>query len=101
MSEDVEFCAILTIRYLNPMLMGSAHDWVAQNMPSEMPQGFLRSRSFHIAPDRGMTILWFDKQKNLDAAFPFLKSFQQEIAKRFEANCNAQKGITSPELNAG
>jgi hypothetical protein len=48
-----------------------------------------------------MTILWFDNQKNLDAAFSFLKSFQQEIAKRFEANCNAQKGITSPELNAG
>ena len=101
MSEDAESCAILTIRYLNLMLMGSAHDWVAQNMPSEMPQGFLRSRSFHIAPDRGMTILWFDNQKNLDAAFPFLKSFQQEIAKRFEANCNAENGITSPELNAG
>jgi hypothetical protein len=44
MSEDAEFCAILTIRYLNLMLMGSTHDWVAQNMPSEMPRGFLRSR---------------------------------------------------------
>ena len=44
MSEDAEFCAILTIRYLNLMLMGSAHERVAQNMPSEMPRGVLRSR---------------------------------------------------------
>lgn len=81
--------------------MGSAHDWVAANQPEQMPQGFQRMRSFHIAPDRGMTIIWFDTQKNLEAAFPFLKSFQNEIATRFEAYCNAEKAITSPELDIG
>ena len=100
MSQNVEFCAILSIRYLNPALMGSAHDWVAQNMP-ELPEGVLRMRSFHIAPDRGMSIIWFSEQKFLDAAFPLLKQFQQAIADRFEAKCVAQKGIASPELDMG
>ncbi len=100
MSATVEFCAILNIRYLNPMLMGSAHDWVADNMP-EMPAGIIRMRSFHVAPDRGMSIMWFDSQDHLNQAFDALKQFQQEIAKRFEAKCEAHKAITSPELDFG
>ena len=58
-------------------------------------------RSFHIAPDRGMSIIWFREQIFLDEAFPKLKEFQQAIANRFEAKCEAQKGITSPELDMG
>ena len=101
MSENIEFCAFLSIRYLNPLLMGSAHDWAEQNMPKEMPDGIIRIRNFHIAPDRGMTILWFDTQEHLDAAFPFMKEFQQQLAQRFEARIEAQKGITSPEMDFG
>jgi hypothetical protein len=101
MSHNIEFCAFLSIRYLNPLLMGSAHDWIDDNMPEEMPKGIIRIRNFHIAPDRGMTILWFDTQENLDAAFPFLKAFQQQIAERFEARVEAQKGITSPDSDFG
>lgn len=100
MSQGPEFCAFLSIRYLNPLLMGSAHDWVADNMPP-MPEGVIRMRSFHIAPDRGMSIIWFDSHDHLDAAFPHLKAFQQQIAERFEARCEAQKGITSPEIDFG
>ena len=95
MPANVEFCAILTIRYLKPSLMGSAHDWVSENMP-QLPSGVIRMRSFHIAPDRGMSIIWFKEQIFLDEAFPKLKEFQQAIADRFEAKCQAQKGITSP-----
>ncbi len=39
----------------------------------ELPWGLIRMRSFHMAPDRGMTIMWFNNQKNLDEAFPGLK----------------------------
>ncbi len=101
MAAEVEFCAILTIRYKNPLLMGSAHDWVSENQPAEMPKGCKKMRSFHIAPDRGMTIIWFDTKDNLEAAFPFLKSFQNELATRFEAYCNSEKAITSPDLDVG
>ena len=48
--------------------MGPAHDWVAANMP-ELPRGLIRMRSFHMAPDRGMTIMWFNNQKNLIMRF--------------------------------
>ena len=101
MSPNVEFCAFLSIRYLNPLLMGPAHDWVDDNLPEQLPEGLIRMRNFHIAPDRGMTIAWFDTQEHLDAAFPFMKAFQQQIADRFEARVEAQKGITSPESDYG
>ena len=100
MADDVEFCAFLTTRYLNSKLMGPAHDWVADNMP-ELPRGVIRMRSFHMAPDRGMTIIWFNSQKNLDAAFPGLKEFQKVLASRFEARCDEQKAITSKEFDFG
>ena len=62
MTEGIEFCAFLTTRYLNSKLMGPAQDWVAANMP-ELHWGLTRMRSFHVAPDRDMTIMWFNNQK--------------------------------------
>ena len=58
-------------------------------------------RSFHVAPDRGMSIRWFEKQEDLDAAFPMVKQVMNDIAQRFEARADVQKGITSPELEFG
>ena len=58
-------------------------------------------RSFHIAPDRGMSIIWFDSQDHLDAAFPHLKAFQQQIAERFEARCEAQKASPARKWISG
>ena len=60
-----------------------------------------RMRNFHISPDRGMTIIWFNKQKHLDAAFPPMTAFQQQIAERVEGRVEALKGITSPESDFG
>ena len=54
-----------------------------------------------MAPDRGITIMWFNNQKNLDNAFTGLKEFQKALASRFEARCDAQKGITSKEFDFG
>ena len=34
-TDDVEFVAILTLRYMEPHLMGLAHDWVEQNAPTD------------------------------------------------------------------
>ena len=100
MTEGVEFSAFLTTRYLNSKLMGPAHGWVAANMP-ELPRGLIRMRSFHMASDRGMTIMWFNNQKNLDEGFPRLKEFQKALASRFEVRCDAQKGIPSSEFDFG
>ena len=77
--------------------MGSAHDWIGQNIAID---GVVRMRSFHIAPDRGMTIIWFDSQEHLDAAFPHMKAFQQQIASGSRPGPR-QKGITSPDGDYG
>lgn len=100
MSKAVEFVIIMSMRYMNPSLMGLAHDWAEKNTPNEVP-GCHRMRSFHIAPDRGMSILWFNDQKDLDAAFPMVKEVMNDLAQRFEARAEIQKGITSPELEYG
>ena len=58
-------------------------------------------RNFHIAPDCGLPIVWFDTQETLDAAIPFFKGMQQQIAERFEARVELQKGIPSLDLDFG
>jgi hypothetical protein len=40
-------------------------------------------------------------QKKLDNAFPPLKESQKALSSRFEANCDAQKGVTSKEFDFG
>ena len=100
MEKTTQFCAILSIRYLNAHLMGPAHDWAAQNL-TDMPDGVSAVRSFHVAPDRGLTIVWFDTQEQLDADYSGLVEFQNEIAKRFEAKTESRKGITSSEYDFG
>ena len=44
------------------------------------PKGLIAMRSFHIAPDRGMSLCYFDTNENLNAAFPSMKEFQQKVA---------------------
>ena len=98
-SNQLYFCAVMSFRYLNPKLMGPAHDFVENNAPKKMPKGFVSSRSFHIAPDKGMAIMWFESQNDLDNAFPMLKDFQKKIAEMFDAKVSAEKAITSPSLD--
>ncbi len=98
-SNELYFCSILSIRYLNPKLMGPAHDFVEHNVPKDMPKGFVASRSFHIAPDRGMSIMWFETQQDLDNAIPFLKDFQNKLAEMFDGKAYIEKAITSPSLD--
>ena len=42
---------------------------IESTFPKDMPKGFVASRSFHIAPDRGMSIMWFETQQDLDINF--------------------------------
>ena len=58
-------------------------------------------RSFHIAPDRGMSIIWFKSQEALDAQLPMIKEFQNILAEKFHARAETQKGLTSPNLQFG
>ena len=97
---DNEFVIIMSIRYMKPSLMAPAHDWAEKNVPKDVP-GAHRHRSFHIAPDRGMSILYFKEKANLDAAFPMVKDVLNGMAERFDAKVESQKGITSPGMDWG
>ena len=100
MNKPVKFCAILTMRYTNKSLMHSAHDYIDRHMPPQ-PKGLIAMRSFHIAPDRGMSICYFDTNENLNNAFKSLKEFQQNVAGKFEAKADAQIAITSSQSDFG
>jgi hypothetical protein len=100
MNNDVKFCAILTMRYINKSLMQSCHDYIDAHMPPP-PKGLIAMRSFHISPDRGMSIFYFDTNENLNAAFPSMKEFQQNVAAKFDAKADAQKAITSSQSDFG
>ena len=100
MISDVKFCAILTMRYMNKSLMQSCHDCIASHMPPRL-KGLITMRSFHKAPDRGVSLCYFDTNKNLNAAFPSMKEFQHRVAAKFEAKADAQKAITSSESDFG
>ena len=54
--------------------MGLAHQWSEETTPGEVP-GSHRIRPFHIAFDRGQTIMWFKKQEDLDAV---IAQFERE-----------------------
>lgn len=80
--------------------MQSCHDYIDAHMPPP-PKGLIAMRSFHISPDRGMSIFYFDTNKNLNAAFPSMKEFQQNVAAKFDAKADAQKAITSSKSDFG
>jgi hypothetical protein len=63
--------------------------------------GLIAMRSFHIAPSRGLSLCYFDTNKNLNAAYPSMKEFQQNGAAKFEAEADAQKAITSSQSDFG
>ena len=100
MTSDVKFCAILTMRYMNKSLMQSCHDYIASQMPPPS-KGLIAIRSCHIAPDRGMSVCYFDTNENLNAAFPSMKESQQSVAAKFEAETDAQKAVTSSQSDFG
>ena len=48
-----------------------------------------------------MSLCYFDTNENLNAAFPSMKEFQQNVAAKFEAKADAQKAITSSQSDFG
>ena len=85
---------------MNKSLMQSCHDYIASQMPPPS-KGLIAIRSCHIAPDRGMSVCYFDTNENLNAAFPSMKESQQSVAAKFEAKVDAQKAITSSQSDFG
>ena len=98
MTSDVKFCAVLTMRYMNKSLMQSCHDYIASHMPPP-PKGLIAMRSIHLAPDRGMSLCYFDTNDNLNATFPSMKEFKQNVYANFDAKDDATQPLTTSQSN--
>ena len=45
---SANFCVFLHIRYMNPKVMGIAHDYLAANQSAKNPKERLWMNSFHV-----------------------------------------------------
>ena len=84
---SANFCVFLHIRYMNPKVMGIAHDYLAANQPAKNPKGRLWMNSFHVSPDKGLGVHCFDTKENME-----------NFATKFECKFTIETGILSPEL---
>ena len=62
---SANFCVFLQIRYMNPKVMGIAHDYLADNQPVKNPKGRLWMNSFHVSSDKGLGFHCFDTKENI------------------------------------
>ena len=95
---SANFCVFLHIRYMNPKVMGIAHDYLADNQPVKNPKGRLWMNSFHVSPDKGLGIHCFDTKENMENFLPLMKERIENFSTKFECKFTIETGILSPEL---
>ena len=95
---SANFCVFLHIRYMNPKVMGIAHDYLAANQPDKNPKGRLWMNSFHVSPDKGLGVHCFDTTENMENFLPLMKERIENFATKFECKFTIETGILSPEL---
>ena len=100
MTGDVKILCHLNHAILKQIAYAERHDYIAGHMPPP-PKGLIAMRSFHIAPDRGMSLCYFDTNENLNAAFPSMKEFLKALLKNSKQKADAQKAITSSQSDFG
>ena len=59
-----QFVIIGNFRYANAKLMGVGHDWLEENGDCSGFKGIIRIEAFHIVPDRGMGLFFFDTKES-------------------------------------
>ena len=95
---SAKFCVFLHIRYMNPNVMGIAHEYLEQNQPAKNPKGPLWMNSFHVSPDKGLGFHCFDTKENIKNFIPLMKERITKFATKFECKFTMETGILSPKL---
>ena len=52
-------------RYANAKLMGVGHDWLEENGDFSGFEGMTHAEAFHIVPDRGMGLFFFETKTRI------------------------------------
>ena len=92
------FCIFLNVRYANEKLMQVGHDYLTQNFDPDSLSGFISLKGYHISPDKGLGIITFDTQKNLEKNVPELKKVFSDYEQRFNCKIIFDTGIENKEM---
>ena len=87
-------------RYSNARIMGVGHDWVEENGDFSHLDGMKRVDTFHISPDRGRAVYYFEDTAKAQAALPVLKKMMLDYAVMFECQITWEMGAFNETLSA-
>ena len=86
-------------RYANANLISVAHDWLEDNGDFSGFEGMLRAEAFHIVPDRGMGLFFFDTKESAQAALFEMKQRMRDYAQMFEYRVSWELGFMNETLS--
>ena len=92
------FCVFISARYANEKLMHIGHNFMAENLDVNKLTGFMSLRAYHISPNRGLGVMCFDNQKNLEKNMSVLKDIFIDYEERFNCKITIDTGIENREL---
>ena len=93
------FVIIGNFRYANAKLMGVGHDWLEENGDFSGFQGIIRIEAFHIVPDRGMGLFFFDTKESAKEALPEMQRAMRDYAQMFDCKVTWDLGFFNETLS--
>ena len=92
------FCVFLNVRYANEKLMLIGHNFLIENFDTNSLPGFLSLKGYHLTPDKGLGIICFDTQQNLQKNIPVVKEMFADYQDRFNCKITFDTGIENHDL---
>ena len=96
---SVPIVLIGRFRYANAKVMGVGHDWAEDNADLTWVAGLIKVDTFHIAPDMGMAVYYFEDAEQAKAALPELKKFFQGYSEMFDCKITWELGTFNVTLS--
>ena len=94
-----QFVIIGNFRYANAKLMGVGHDWLEENGDFSSFKSMIRAETFHIVPDRGMGLFFFDTKESAKEALPEMQRAMRDYTQMFECKVTWDLGVFNDTLS--
>ena len=92
------FCVFINARYANEKLMHIGNNFLSENLDVNILSGFISLRAYHITPNKGLGVMCFDSQKNLEKNMIPLKEIFSDYEDRFNCKITIDTGIENRDL---
>ena len=86
-------------RYANAKVMGVGHDWAEGNADLTWVAGLTKVDTFHIAPDLGMAVFFFQEAEQAKTTLPELRKFFQGYSEMFDCKITWDLGSYNLSLS--